>query len=182
MLLMLEVCELEDSFMPGFSGNNRARWVSCPGQGGSRRAQLSTSILCLQRAAGSFPPCCTGRTQAAQKGTSGVSSSPGTKPPSSLHFSFHPFCLVLSPTERSEAPNCTIQIIPNTVIRNNLIKILIATLKCFLWNYHSCQYPIINVRKSDYLFNKNREIPAFKLVIVANQNAMIMHDNFGLQL
>lgn len=64
----------------------------------------------------------------------------------------------------------------------NLIKILIATLKCFLWNYQSCQYPIINVQKSDYLFNKNREIPAFKLVIVAKQNAVIMHQNLGSQL
>lgn len=107
----------------------------------------------------------------------------GPNPPHRfISVSFHPSCLVLSPTERSEAPNCTIQIIPNTVIRNRLIKILIATLKCFLWNYRSCQYLIINVRKSDYLFNKNREIPAFKLIIVANQNAMIMHENFGLQL
>lgn len=51
-----------------------------------------------------------------------------------ISLSFRPFCLVLSPTELTEAPNCTIQIIPNTVIRKKkiLIKILIAALKCFL--------------------------------------------------
>lgn len=55
----------------------------------------------------------------------------GPKPPH--HFipgTFHPFCLHLSPTERSEAPNCTIQIIPNTVIRKKtLIKILIEIIR-----------------------------------------------------
>lgn len=91
-------------FYAGLSGNNKARWVSCPGQGESRRAQISTSNLSLQRAAGSFPPGYTGRVQAAQKGTSGVSSSPGTKPPSPLHFSqFSSFlpCFVPHRAQRS---------------------------------------------------------------------------------
>lgn len=149
--------------------------VFLPWAWGERRLCSAFPTLSPQRAAGSFPHIWT-------------QEQPWDRTPLTASFQtlFILFCLVLSPTERSEEPNCTIQIIPNTVIRGgkktNLIKILIATLKCFLWNYQSCQYPIINVQKYDYLFNKNREIPAFKLVIVAKQNAVIMHQNLGSQL
>lgn len=67
-------------------------------------------------------------------------------------------------------------------MRNNLIKILIAALKYFLQNSHSCQYSITDVQKSDYLPNKSRETLPFKLIVGAEQRAVIMHKNFGLQL
>lgn len=102
------------------------------------------------------------RTQEARNSTSGVSSSLGTKSPSSLCFSlFLSFLPYFVPHRAQWSVQLYNSDNTNTVIRNNLTKILIAALKKFLLNYHSHQYSIINVQKSDYLFNKNREILAF---------------------
>lgn len=60
-----------------------------------------------------------------------------------------------------------------TLERNNFIQILIAALKYFLPNSHRRQYSIIIVQKSDYLLSRTRETTAFKLVIIANQSAVI---------